>query len=277
VINIQDVILVRNSILTGDSTYVGNVGDSLNWLAPQQEQGTSDAVRSSSNLNYAEPTQAIRGELELTPNGIRYNLTNTIPVKGLQIIFTLKESKDVRKADLVFPRASFMRVDVNSILARNEIRVLMYNMTNTPLDSGSGSLFRLPIKISDPTDIAIQTSQVSTDSNYSRRVSIEKVTGKIYPSTYRLEQNYPNPFNNQTMIEYDVPDVEGRFARVSIQIFNLLGERVRTLFKTEHEAGKYRVTWDGKDDNGIPVASGVYYYRMVSGKFIAAKKMMLVK
>ncbi|HQU70642.1 MAG TPA: T9SS type A sorting domain-containing protein [Calditrichia bacterium] len=91
---------------------------------------------------------------------------------------------------------------------------------------------------------------------------------------FELAQNYPNPFNPSTHITYSL----GKRAEVSLQVYNLLGQKVRTLVKNHNQvAGLYKIQWDGRDDDGRKVASGVYFYRLKAGDFIRSRKMMLVK
>ncbi|MBI2950898.1 VCBS repeat-containing protein [bacterium] len=97
------------------------------------------------------------------------------------------------------------------------------------------------------------------------------------PRRPALFQNVPNPFNPATEIAYDVPEEEGAGARVTLRIYNLTGQVVRRLLDAPHAPGRYRVTWDGRDDLGRPVASGVYFYEMEVGAFRDAKRMLLLR
>jgi hypothetical protein len=93
------------------------------------------------------------------------------------------------------------------------------------------------------------------------------------PKTYQLFQNYPNPFNPLTMIKYDLP----HSGHVNIVVYNILGQKVKTLADEYQEAAHHSVTWDGKDDQGEEVASGVYFYRIKTSLFEKTKKMVLLK
>jgi len=94
------------------------------------------------------------------------------------------------------------------------------------------------------------------------------------PTTFALGQNYPNPFNPSTTIRFDLP----KEAPVTMEIYNILGIRVRTLLKGEGvNAGYHQVVWDGRDDYGNVVPSGVYLYHLSAGDFQASKKMTLLK
>jgi len=102
---------------------------------------------------------------------------------------------------------------------------------------------------------------------------------KVEIKKYSLAQNYPNPFNPVTVIVYYLPDLGYQPAEVELTIFNLLGKQVRTLVKERQYPGEHRAIWDGKDDEGNDVASGIYFYRLkVSGvEFVKAKKMVLIR
>jgi choice-of-anchor B domain-containing protein len=100
-------------------------------------------------------------------------------------------------------------------------------------------------------------------------------TGQLagVPHDYELHQNYPNPFNPSTTIKYEVPGQ----SYVSIDVFNLLGQKVRNLVSETKQAGMHSVEWDGKDEWGNPVPSGIYFYRMSSPGFNDMKRMILIK
>jgi hypothetical protein len=93
------------------------------------------------------------------------------------------------------------------------------------------------------------------------------------PRITKLNDNYPNPFNPETLISYSV----GKPGIVKIEIFNAKGQKVNTLVNEEKEPGDYKVVWKGNDYSGKQVSSGVYYYKMKSGRFTSSKKMLLMK
>ena len=96
------------------------------------------------------------------------------------------------------------------------------------------------------------------------------------PEGFALEQNYPNPFNPTTTIQYAV--VSGQsLPRVTLKIYNLLGQEMRTLVDEPKEVGYYNVTWDGRDDFGRQVASGFYFCRFQAGDYAATIRMVLMK
>jgi hypothetical protein len=96
---------------------------------------------------------------------------------------------------------------------------------------------------------------------------------KIIPDNFNLMQNYPNPFNPETIIEFKVPER----GAVILDIYNALGQKIRSLVDDIRQAGTYRVFWDGTDDFGNRVATGIYLYQLRGQNVQITKKMILVK
>ncbi|HVP07661.1 MAG TPA: FlgD immunoglobulin-like domain containing protein, partial [Candidatus Acidoferrum sp.] len=98
-------------------------------------------------------------------------------------------------------------------------------------------------------------------------------THPLLPAAFELEQNYPNPFNPTTEIRFSVV----RQTRLTLAIYNLLGQKIRTLADGVYTSGEYRIAWDGTDAGGNRVASGAYFYRLSSDSFTQSRKMLLLK
>jgi hypothetical protein len=109
------------------------------------------------------------------------------------------------------------------------------------------------------------TDQIPTDVAGGQEESL--------PSNFALSHNYPNPFNPVTTIEYSIPSR----TQVTIEIFNVLGQKVQTLVDETKSAGSYRIEWNGIDDVGKPVSTGVYLYRFIADEVVQTKKMLLLK
>jgi hypothetical protein len=97
------------------------------------------------------------------------------------------------------------------------------------------------------------------------------------PTTLQLHQNYPNPFNLTTKIVYEVPQNLSEGVNVQLVLFNLLGQKVRTLVNERNYPGNFLVSWDGADDRGEIVAAGVYLYRLVVGDISQTRRLVLLK
>lgn len=90
---------------------------------------------------------------------------------------------------------------------------------------------------------------------------------------FALRQNYPNPFNPETSIEFTVP----QNVNVSLVVYNTLGQKVRSLVNESRSAGTHTVKWDGRDNAGAKVASGLYIYTLRAGQVTMSKKMTILK
>jgi len=106
---------------------------------------------------------------------------------------------------------------------------------------------------------------------YGKFLNIEN--NNYSPNLFLLHQNYPNPFNPETTIQFELP----QNTHVRLEIYNLLGQRVTTLLDKHKPAGHHTLKWDGKDQMGNDVASGIYFYKLVAGDFCQIKKMVLTR
>ena len=93
------------------------------------------------------------------------------------------------------------------------------------------------------------------------------------PKTFALDQNYPNPFNPTTTISYQLPEPRD----VTLVVYNILGQTVKSLVNDMQASGRYSIQWDGRNDLGNTVATGVYFFRLQAGDFVDVKKMMFLK
>jgi hypothetical protein len=101
---------------------------------------------------------------------------------------------------------------------------------------------------------------------------------KNLPEDFTLGQNYPNPFNPSTSIQFRVGSLEfTEPVHITLTIYNILGQRVKTLVNEDRLPGEYSVVWNGKDEEGKEVTSGIYFYRLKSEKFEKSMKMTLLR
>jgi len=137
----------------------------------------------------------------------------------------------------------------------------------------------------DPSKISGTWSVLATDGEDSTAASngpftltiseiVLTVDGKtLIPDVYTLHQNYPNPFNPVTTINYDLPEQ----SQVTLTIHNILGREIRKLVNTIQETGYKSIIWDGTDEFGRSVGTGIYLYQIKAGDFVQTKKMVLMK
>ncbi len=103
--------------------------------------------------------------------------------------------------------------------------------------------------------------------------AVVEVRDESLPQSFTLSQNYPNPFNPETTIRFDLP----RSEEIDLAVYNLTGQQVATLVHGVREAGAYTLRWDGRDDDGRALASGVYLYRLTAGDRAATRKLLLLR
>ena len=111
---------------------------------------------------------------------------------------------------------------------------------------------------------------VGVDCDCEGNLSINE---SLIPQGYTLSQNYPNPFNPITYIQYSVP----QFDFVTIEIINISGQIIKTIVQSSHQPGNYEIMWNGTNQNGISVPSGIYFYKLDVAEFISVKKLVLLK
>jgi hypothetical protein len=159
-------------------------------------------------------------------------------------------------------------------------RVLAVNMNGGLLSFSADGFITLPVMINTDRGerVKVDLSGVQLIGQDGQNIPVVakgdgSVALELIPMQYALYQNFPNPFNPVTEIQFDVPDV----SVLDLVVYNLMGQQVRRLVNGEIQAGYHRVVWDGLNDRGEPVSTGVYIYSLTSPSFHNTKKMVLLK
>ena len=144
--------------------------------------------------------------------------------------------------------------------------------------SGGGDIVRLVFRVlrdfEDDARFEIADGLVFDPQQLANPLAGGVLDIQTTPTEFALLQNFPNPFNPDTTIGYELAES----ADVTLQIYNVVGQVVRTLIAAEPQSvGRYQVRWDGMDDRGTPVSSGIYFYQLSAGKFQDVRKLMLLK
>jgi hypothetical protein len=155
-----------------------------------------------------------------------------------------------------------------------EVAIAAYGEAVSEGDLGLSLVFRTKTEIED-TFVEVTESEVR-DGNFSvNQVALPApIQIQTRPEQFALANNYPNPFNPATTIKYALPEA----ASVRLEVFNVVGQVVRTLVADHQNAGRYVVQWNASDDSGHSLSSGIYFYRLqAGGEFLEVKKMLLLK
>jgi hypothetical protein len=178
------------------------------------------------------------------------------------------------QADLNNIRLSSEIDSMNSQINKegNALRGVVYSEDGNSIKPGLKQMLVIPKEV-EGENIELKEMQLCDIQGKLLKVEIAYNGGGESPSSFSLSQNYPNPFNPETYIDFALPfDSE-----VSLKIFNVKGQLVRTLVQERMNTGTHTVRWEGRDDSGNRVSSGVYFYRLTAGEKSFVKKMVLLK
>ncbi len=198
----------------------------------------------------------------LSPNYVRLENVSNISALRLVVVGKNLSRNDVKPGNLL------KRMEYAFHVNNDTLYLVVYNLKNEGFANDAGELFKLSRgEIENVLDI-----QAADRTGHF--VNVETVgTATLIPKDYMLFQNYPNPFNPITTIKYGLPEQQD----VKIEIFNILGQKIRTFEVKNQPAGYHQLLWDGKNDDNVQVATGLYIYRLKAGRFVDSKKMLLIR
>jgi hypothetical protein len=227
------------------------------------------------------------GELRLDATNLLAGATVKLPVTISLVekatALQLKLSYDSEKIVVDDPILSAARPGMALFAARdkNQLAVLIYSLSGEGIPAGAYKLLEIPVRTRDAdfTEVGLQIENMLFVGEQGKlillRVINEAAKLKInLPTAFALSQNYPNPLaasNRQTEIGYTLPVA----AAVKLSIYNLLGHEVAVLVNAWQTPGVKKVVWDGRDKQGNRVTTGIYFYRLTAGNFVATRKMVL--
>jgi hypothetical protein len=168
--------------------------------------------------------------------------------------------------EVITPELIASQMEMRYGKTKDEFRVLIYSPVGNQIGPGNNQVLRFK------SAKGLKLSSVEAVDTYGRPLSVI-ITAKAVPEAFTLYPNYPNPFNPQTNISFALP----ADSRVSLRIYNLAGQLVKTLSDENLPAGTHTVHWDGTNISGERVASGIYFYKLTAGNYSQARKMCLVK
>lgn len=260
IINVFDLAVLHNIVLTGFYPSGGSINKPL--IKPEY-----NATTSSKKLS---PGMNAKLTFYLTAQGITVGLESEKKVKGLQI--ELRQLNSIippnTKINSVFDQAFYYQY--NDLL-----RIISYDGQANAIEPGEFVVADIPFALSDPSAMVVENFIVADENNNAmQKVEIEILySNPLLVMDYKLFQNYPNPFNPFTLINFSIPKDEF----VTIKIYDMIGQEIKTLVNGNTKAGTHTLNWDGSDKNGAIVSSGSYIYKMTAGEFVQARKMILLK
>ncbi len=238
-------------------------------------------VRIGLSKTYDEPTRTMSGTVSVTPvsqlTGM-YKLNLILLESGMVYPQTGNAScfGDPQAVHHNVVRASingYLGEDLNTSSpwanGQSISKTLNYTVP-AGIDPAHSKLVAFVYKVNSP----LSTGEIQQGEQWDVPGTVTSTAEQsVVPTTFAISQNYPNPFNPTTTLDYAVSNQ----SFVAINVYNLLGQEVRTLVSEEKAVGTYTVQWDGKDKSGGVLPSGMYLYRMSAGNFVETKKMIFMK
>ncbi len=212
--------------------------------------------------NFAGERESLRVSLRWRPN-TEADVSHYAIYRGSKLPIT-------HSPENMIARVTF---DYSSILDWSGIDTIFVDYVDSSISAGSDYHYVI-IAVDSNLLASLPSSPLSFIGT-----DVEDGEDSPLPQSIELEQNYPNPFNATTAIVYSLPNIGAQPAAVKLVIFNSLGQQVRVLVDQVQLPGRQEAYWDGNDDGGNAVASGVYFYSLkVSGvELIKSRKMVVVK
>ncbi len=194
-----------------------------------------------------------------------YGFTVNYDAETLEFVKVTSERSLLGETELAQPR----------IISKTEgtISVAAYGQTVDKGELDMSLIFRSTAEIEDGRLYFSEGELRDGNFAVNQVARLGEVQIQTRPEAFALANNYPNPFNPETTIKYALPDP----VDVRLEIYNMLGQQVRTLVAEPQNAGRYTVKWDATNESGHSLSTGIYFYRLVAGEFHKVEKMLLLK
>ncbi len=250
-INIQDVILMVDLIFgTPVARYSAGDGSESATLSLTVNNGTMLNLALSSNV----PVRGLQFTVESTASSIQLGSPSILGANGELLL-------------------------AGNTNASNQVTYVIARIDGQALDLRGEVLATIPFTVKgqsrEMAEISLNNSRLAGFNGVSIPVTERStvIDFDVMPSSYALHQNYPNPFNPETDIKFDLPDA----GLVQLVIYNITGQKIRTLVSDNLEAGFHQIRWNGTNEYNEPVATGMYFYQLTAGNYHATKKMVILK
>tara|TARA_Y100000590_G_scaffold435016_1_gene553945 strand:+ start:3923 stop:7948 length:4026 start_codon:yes stop_codon:yes gene_type:complete len=251
VINIADVVMIVDIIFGGSARQSDFDTDEIAYMDLLTDYGDSQLKL---DIEYSGLVHGLQFELSYNPEMVIIDAPSLVVIQeNAMISYTVKEP--------------------------GILKVITANLRGNTIERFDNTIINIPIEFKGQMR---DNSRISMDEitlvgangylvNYVARISQTEVN--MIPTSFALYQNYPNPFNPRTEIRFDLPQ-EGY---VELAIFNLVGQKIRTLNSNSMTPGYHAIIWNGTNDIGSNVATGIYIYSLSSGAYHSTKKMLYLK
>jgi hypothetical protein len=250
-INIADVIMIVDIIFGSNARILNSSSSDLAYVDLVSNFSTNNLIFKIKN---AEIVRGLQFDINYDVNLVEINSPSLVEFKEEVLLSSNKVEEGIIKVlaanlnggGILVEGDSYIKIPFN--FKGNKYDASMVEIENVKLVGADGGLI----------DIVVRTSNSKIN---------------FVPTAFALKQNYPNPFNPKTEIKFDIPEA----GFVTLSVHNMLGQKVKTLKSDEVKAGYHAVTWDGTNDIGSLLSSGMYFYSIQTAGYQSTKKMLFLK
>ena len=250
-INIADVIMMVDIIYGGNARTMAFDMNEIAYVDLIQDYQNS---KLGISIEYGGPVRGIELELEFDPEMVNILSTSLSKIQD-EVMVTSKRIED------------------------GKLKVVVANLNSGPIEDDENLYLNLPLQFNG-NDYQVSTVSLKdikiagADGNIVRSLSrTESSDIKAIPVNFALQQNFPNPFNPSTEIRFDLPEND----HVTLAVYNMMGQKVKTLASRNMTPGYHSIIWNGTNDSGAKVATGMYFYSINTKNFQSIKKMLFLK
>jgi len=291
VLRIIDINLERPPVPTEYELWAADVDDDglvtiVDITAAMDESVNPTASLGKNIPDLPEEAGSIRIDMPLLPAhftgkiDLPVMVNTSAPLRGLQM--TLDIGGGNYTVEHPNTTSATRGMKVVSKVVNNKLHLLLTGIEGQSVPMGEHTVLTIPVNIQkqlkESTALTIEKAQAGTRGAAQLQTFFGQGSSPaVIPETFALYQNHPNPFNMNTMITFDVPNTENGSVPVKLEIYNTRGQLVKSLVDQNKQAGRYTVTWNGSDDFGRLVSSGVYFYKFTARDIVLTKKLAIMK
>jgi hypothetical protein len=250
-INIADVIMMVDIIYGGNARTMAFDMNEIAYVDLIQDYQNS---KLGISIEYGGPVRGIELELEFDPEMVNILSTGLSKIQD-EVMVTSKRIED------------------------GKLKVVVANLNSGVIEGNDNSYLNIPLQFNG-NDYQVSTVSLKdikiagADGNIIRSLSrTESSDIKAIPVNFALQQNFPNPFNPSTEIRFDLPEND----HVTLAVYNMMGQKIKTLASRNMTPGYHSIIWNGTNDSGAKVATGMYFYSINTKNFQSIKKMLFLK
>jgi hypothetical protein len=291
VLRIIDINLERPPVPTEYELWAADVDDDGLITIVDISAAMDETVNPSASLgknipNLSEEAGSVRIDMPLLPANFTGKIdlpvmvNTSAPLHGMQMTLDAASEYYTIEAPKIASAARGMTLVSRKV--DGKMNLLLCSVEGKAIPVGESTILTIPVTIKkqmgETRSITIENALAGTAGAAPMQTFYgQSINETVIPESFALYQNHPNPFNMNTMITFDVPNLSSGAVVVKLEIYNTRGQLVKSLVNQEKQAGRYTVTWNGSDDFGRLVSSGVYFYKLTAQDIVLTKKLAIMK